>query len=45
METTWAYRVKHLPHEIGGETGFYSPQTTYLSMKVLTLAKNLNQIL
>ena len=23
-----------------GDTGFYSAQTTYLSMKVLTIAKN-----
>ena len=37
-------RAKHLPSQNGtyGDTGFYSAQTTYLSMKVLTFAKNEN---
>ena len=36
------YRAKHLPSRNGtyGDTGFYSAQTTYLSMKVLTFTKN-----
>ena len=40
METV--YRAKHLPSQNGtyGDTGFYSTQTTYLSMKVLTFAED-----
>ena len=38
------YSAKHLPsrNRTYGDTGFYSAQTTYLSMKVLTFAKNEN---
>ena len=32
--------AKHLPSQNGGDTGFYSGQTSYLSMKVLTFAKD-----
>ena len=36
------YRAKHLPLQnlTYGDTGFYSGQTSYLSMKVLTFAKS-----
>ena len=39
METI--YRAKHLPSQNGtyGDTGFYSGQSSYLDMKVLTFAK------
>ena len=38
------YRAKHLPSQNGtyGDTGFYSGQSSYLDMKVLTFAKNEN---
>ena len=41
METV---QGKHLPSRNGtyGDTGYYSAQTTYLSMKVHTVAKNEN---
>ena len=36
------YRAKHLPLQnlTYGDTGFYSGQTSYLSMKVFTFVKN-----
>ena len=36
------YRAKHLPSQnwTGGDTGCYSGQTSYLSMKVLTFVKD-----